>query len=485
MQQMTTIERDLRLELMNSLLTTPHRKLEDVAALHADMIARDPYFYGRLAVWYLANGDVRDHKEVFVGTLLTSDDAEHRDAGFMLLQTLPPYQVARTVDYMKRLRGKVPRSARTAVERYLRGREADPELFDRAALRARKALKHLYASLHIKPGSRADAILFKENPPEGSLALIVRRLAGAPTPAEQARLIVEHRIPYTVAVGAVSQLTPSVLVALINSMTPQEVINTIGSLRSHGALDHPEVKELIDARLSQAATDTRVSAYKARIAAEAANLDTETIARLERVTDQQIARRGSISRPTALLVDKSGSMEQAIDIGKRIAALISGIAASGLWVYAFDTMAYPVQAKGTGLSDWERAFHQVKAGGGTSIGCGLEVLRLERIAVEQIVIVTDEGENQAPYFSQVYERYAAELGTSPSVLIVKVGDATNQIEAQLVQRQVELQTVTFRGDYYALPNLVPLLTRPSRLELLMEIVATPLPVRPDRTRAAA
>ncbi len=35
----------------------------------------------------------------------------------------------------------------------------------------------------------------------------------------------------------------------------------------------------------------------------------------------------------------------------------------------------------------------------------------------------------------------------------------------------------FTGDYYALPNLVPLLSRPSKLDLLMEILEYPLPVR--------
>src|SRR5215469_2835848 len=86
---------------------------------------RDPLFYGHLAVWYQRNGDVRDHKEVFIGHLLVSDVPEHRDAGFMLLQELPPYQVMRVVDFMKRHLGKVPRSARTAVTRYLRAREKD------------------------------------------------------------------------------------------------------------------------------------------------------------------------------------------------------------------------------------------------------------------------------------------------------------------------------------------------------------------------
>ncbi len=131
-------ERDHRLELLNSLLTTPHRRLQDIAELHARLLARDPIFYGHLAVWYQEHGEVRDHKEVFVGCLLTSELPEHRDAGFALLQALPPYQVARVVSFLKRIRRKLPRSARTAVVRYLRAREADPGFFDRAVLRARR-----------------------------------------------------------------------------------------------------------------------------------------------------------------------------------------------------------------------------------------------------------------------------------------------------------------------------------------------------------
>src|SRR5260370_35949053 len=163
-------ERDLRLEILNSLLTTPHRKLEQVGAVHAEMAQRDPIFYGHLAVWYQHNGDVRDHKEVFVGNLLTSELPEHRDAGFVLLQEFPPYECARVIDFMKENCGKVPRSARTAVTRYLREREKNPVFFDRAALRARKAMTHLYATLHIKPCPRAEAALLKHTPPDESLA---------------------------------------------------------------------------------------------------------------------------------------------------------------------------------------------------------------------------------------------------------------------------------------------------------------------------
>lgn len=474
---MNNQERDLRLELLNSFLVTPHRRLESFGPVHAELSDRDPIFYAHLAVWYFRNGDVRDHKEIFAGVLLTEASAELRRIGAALLAGLPPYQVARVVDFMKQMRGKMPRSARTAVTRYLRRREADPAAFDRAAIRARTAMRHLYATLHIKPCDRADAILFKGAPPVGSLPHAVKLLAAATSPEEQARIIVDNRIPYTIAVGTLRTMTPAVVAALVAVMTPQELINAIGSLRRRGVLDNPALKALVERKLLEAPEDRRVSAYKARVAAKAAGLDVAMTARLEQITDTMVKARGSIRRSTALLVDKSGSMTAAIEIGKRLAALVSAITEAPLTVVAFDTIPYFVDAAGSELSQWERAFQGIRADGGTSIGAPLEALRLRRIAVEQIVIVTDQEENTAPWFTSTYKAYRDELGIAPDVVIVQVGGRSGQIEQQLRGERIPVDVLTFKGDYYALPNLIPLLTRKSRLELLMEIMETPLPLR--------
>ncbi|NET39137.1 MAG: hypothetical protein F6K19_45400 [Cyanothece sp. SIO1E1] len=478
---MTTItERDWRLEMLNSLLTTPHRKLETVAETHQLMAELDPIFYGHLAVWYERNGDVRDHKEVFIAHLLTSNLTEHRDAGFIMLQAMPPYQVARVVDFMKRHLGKVPRSARTAVRRYLQTREQNIAQFDRAVLRGRKAMKYLYASLHIKPGPRAHAILFQDAPPEGSPAATLKQLAKAESVAEQAQLIVDHKIPYTIAVGAVRQVTPVVLVALINSMTPQEVINNLKSLKARGAMDHPEMKALIEQKLTAAKDSNRLSAFKAMKATEAAGVTEAIAAQLATVVNEQMKRRGNITRSTALLVDKSGSMSEALEVGKHIAALISGVTTAELFVYAFDVVGYAIAAKGSELSDWEQAFQHIFPSGGTSIGAPLKMMQLKGQRVEQLILVTDEHENNAPYFHQAYREYCAALKIEPTVVIVKVGHHSTYLEQQLRRASVSCETLTFAGDYYALPNLVPMLSRPSRLELLMEILETPLPVRADK-----
>ena len=90
MARMTPAEQDLRLKILNTLFTTPHRKLEAIHPVHADLVKQDPLFYAHLAAWYRKNGDVRDHTEMFVVTLSLSSFEGHREAGLAMLRDLPP-----------------------------------------------------------------------------------------------------------------------------------------------------------------------------------------------------------------------------------------------------------------------------------------------------------------------------------------------------------------------------------------------------------
>jgi hypothetical protein len=511
-------ENDIRLTLLNTLLTTPHRNLSAIYPIHKQMIEQDPRFYVQVAAWYADHGDVRDHKEMFVINLCLSQFEGHRDVGLALLRDLPPYEVARVVDFIKgrevtrtvpkeasKQRGKkaakakkaepeqqekkppqkekvglfvnVPRSMRTEIERYLRERERDAHRLDSALLHGRAAMKRLYAGLHIRPSERSQAILFAEQPPEDSLLFAVKQIAKAESAAEQARAIAEHRIPYRVAASLIHEMTPMVLAALIDVMTPQEVINNMGSLKKHGAFENEDVKKLVQAKLEAAKSDKRVSAYKAKVAMEAAEVSGELAETLDEITETQVKARGTIKRPTALLLDKSGSMQIALEVGRQLGAMISAICESDLFAYAFDSMPYPVQVKGTSLADWEKALAGIHAGGSTSCGVALEWMRKKKQRVEQIIMVTDEGENHAPLFKDAYTAYAQELATNPDVIFVKVGHASKTLEQACAQMGVAASAFEFKGDYYALTNLIPLLTRPSMLELLMEIMEYELPKR--------
>lgn len=473
-------ERDIRLNILNSLLTTPHREVEKVVALHKEMIEQDPLFYGHLATWYNNTGEVRDHKEVFIAALITSDMEEHRDAGFVLLKQLPPYQVARVVTDVKKFFKKVPRCLTTAVKQYLREREANDAWFDKSIIRGKKAIKGLYAGLHIKPSKRADDILFKDNPPEGSAAYFIKILSQTKDAEAQARLIVENKIPYPVAVGAISEMSPAVLVALIDVMTPQEIINNLGSLKKQGVMDNADIKGMIDAKIKSAVKDGRVSGTKAQVAADAAGVNKETREQLEEVTNKKMRAKGTIKRPTALLVDKSSSLQIAIDTGIQIGALVGGIMDADLYVYAFDSMPYEIKAAGDNVTDWQKAFKGIRASGTTSVGSGIAALERNKQFVEQIVIVTDEGENASPYSGTAYQSYCDTMKVKPDVVIIRVGRTCQSTQNRLTQVGANFETFDFNGDYYSLPNLIPMLQAKSRIDLLMEIMEVPLPVRADK-----
>jgi hypothetical protein len=519
---MAAREQDPRLEILNTLLTTPHRKLEQIWPVHRQLVEQDPRFYVRLAAWYHDQGDVRDHKEMFIVTLVLSTFEGHRDVGLALLRGLPPYEVVRVLDFIhgrkatrkvraagpgRKIAGKgasdgaggagsngtapaaatvveefglfrnPPRALRTEIARYLGEREADPEWFDSTALVARKALKRMYALLHIPPGERAQKILFDEDPPADSRLFALKKLMSAESPAAAARAIVEHAIPYRVAATVIKQMTPTVLLALIERMSPQELINNLAALKRRGAFDNPDLKALIEAKLVEARTAGRVSAFKAEEAIHAADPSDEVRRSLEEVADAQVKAKGRIDRPTALLIDKSGSMSVAIELGKRIGALVSSVSAAALYVYAFDTVAYPIESAGNDLAAWEKALKGITAGGNTSCGVALETMRRKKQYVEQIIVVTDEEENTPPLFIPTLKKYREEVKADPNVCFVRTPGGRTLLEDQCRAEGIMADAFQFTGDYYALPNLVPLLSRPSKLDLLMEILEYPLPAR--------
>lgn len=521
-------EEDVRLEVLNTLLTTPHRQLMPLWPVHQELCAKDPRFYVRLAAWYFDKGEVRDHKEMFLVTLSLSGFDGHRDVGLALLRKLPPFQVARVVDFIhgrketkrktvsepadptkpkakprgsgrhsdpdkaeparkkKKVREvvgdfglfkSVPRSLRTEVARYLADREANPEWFDSTVLVARKSLKRLYTVLHVKPGERAQKVLFDDDPPEDSRLATLKRVVKMTDPKEQARLITEAKVPFRVALSVVSEMSPAVLEALIDRMSPQEVINSLGMLRRHGALANPELKLLIDVKLEQARSSKKVSTFKAEAAIKAVDADDDLREKLEQVADEQIKAKGRIRRSTAILCDKSASMDIAIDVGKRIAAMVSAVCEKELYVYAFDTMAYAIEARTHDWAAWKKAFDGINSGGETSVGVALELMRRRGQKVEQFVIVTDEEEYNPPFFIESFLKYRQALAIDPAICFVKVPDSTTKLEDQCKRAGLPYSVFEFNGDYYSLPNLVSLLEPPSQLDLLLDIMDYPLPER--------
>ena len=244
-------QKNTHLALLNSFFSAPSRTLKTLAPIHVRIRFCDPVFYVHLAMWYDRHGEVREHKVLFTAFLLTASLRQLRHVGSVLLQKMPAREVAQIVDFLKLERGNIPRSTRTAVKRYLRQLEVGTGRFDSEALVAKRALKHLYASLHIAPSSRADAVLFKNQPPPGSPVHALRKLAGTRDPRVQAELITLFAIPYDLAIGALDGLSFEVLYALIEKMNPEEAHSRFASMKARGYLENDRVHALVEDKLKQ------------------------------------------------------------------------------------------------------------------------------------------------------------------------------------------------------------------------------------------
>jgi hypothetical protein len=498
-------------------MSCPHRDTDAIRKIHEDLQKRDPSFYAHLAAWYDKKGELRDHKEVFTSMLIVDPYLDNREVGLALWQKAVPFMKTRILGFIKgkkvKIREKtdqkrkvgkkmipvvnvtekivglfknVPSAFKTEVTRYLKWLETNPERFDGVAMRNSDDLRTLYASLKIPHPKRVQQILWDRKYPKDSKLNVFQKIAEAKTPEEAAILIVEQKVPYTTAVGLIDKMTPSILVALINNMSSQEIINNIASLQENGALDNPDTKAIIDKKLKKAETAKNVSALKSKAAINTGRIKDETIiAQLDKIADVQVKSKGTIKIPTAIFVDRSGSMRIAIEAGKHCAALVSGATEANLYVVAFDTLPmeiYPVSARPkdrtTTLTDWEKAFKPVMPGGSTSMGCALEYLRQKKMYAEQIVVITDEGENAGPMFTDVYSRYAEEMKVKPHVIIIRTPNSGETFSNNLKKAGISYDIYSPNGaDYYGLPGLIPLLSRASKLDLLMEIMDSPLPTR--------
>lgn len=497
-QLIPTAEQDVRIEVLNSLLKTPHRDLASLGPIHAAALERDPLFYGHFSVWAYDTTSVRDVKVLVCAHLITSPYALHREAGWVLIQSLPIHQIGQLVEYCKGTLHKEPKILRSAVENVLRTLEAQGRKFERIAVRNRENLHYLYQKLHIRPGSdRVQQLIFKRAAEAGSIGDVVRRIAQSTDDGERARLIVEHKIPYDRAVGAVTsrggRLTPATKLAILMVMTPNEVRNHQAALKRWGLMDQPEAAEIIKQKIAAGTKDKRVQAGRAdqaMAAAEAAGASEDIVAAIRESRD--LAIKGGTRIPSASLhIDKSSSMSRAIDRGKALAARLAAHC-DDLSVYAFDSVAYKRNIPaGASLTVIEREFAQVLAGGNTAIGAGMAKMQRDGDRKDLILVVTDMqdgGGNARPLFEDGYNGYAAAMNHRPNVIVLGVGDVDRSRENRWKAAGVPVQFIDWtdpKSDAYAIDNLIERIAAPDYVAMIEAIMEIELPTRPKPQPALA
>lgn len=264
-------------------------------------------------------------------------------------------------------------------------------------------------------------------------------------------------------------------------------------LNKRGATKHPEIKKIIADKLKKAKTAKkgRVDALKAAFAAkEVVDLDDDLAQIMTDVTDSQLKQHGTITARTVMMIDKSASMEDAIALSKEIGCTLAQ-ACEHLYAYMFDTMPTEIEfdrKSMTTKSAWDERLKMFPARGGTDPSAVIRTLIINNIRIDQILLITDEGENQEGKFANQLKNYEKHFGFMPNVVIVRLGDdrrgypygSCDRIEKSCKRLNIDVDVMKCKDiDQVAIPNLLQLLSRKSVFELVQEILSLSLPNRSD------
>lgn len=467
-----------RNDFITAMGQSPHGDL----SVYADMIAsarrHDQEFLAHAIAWNEINGKVRDARIAFpVLSLESARDAlalelAENSWAHVLMQSprdlVRGYRFALSRQDFKR-RGVF----RDYICRYLRAREEEPNWWDRTAVQHRSSMKELYALAHVKPSVYAQRILFESKYPGGSVFAAIRDLPGMST-SDAASTIVEHRLPFLIIRGALGKKAkePDLLMAMIQSMSPTELVTSAKTLEDMGMKLHPQTRAAFREGLKRVATSKK-QVFKTSVAAE--KVSVETREKLAAVQEKQVKALGP-EGDWLVFGDCSGSMHAAIEAARFVAGTLAGAIKGRVHLVFGSTQPRYFDATGKTLDEIKQETRFVNANGRTSIGCGLDYISSRGHVVNGIVLVTDGGENAHPLFVPTYLAYCKKFGIEPGIYIVLLkGDAPALLEGiKIAGITATVSDMRAAGvDYHSLPNLV-LTMRTNRYSLLDDIMGTPL-----------
>ena len=473
-------------QIIAQLTRSPHGKLEEYLAVGLEASRQEPEFTAHLIAWNHAKGQIRDSKTalpvIHLSTLGGIDADEFNSNALAHLSKLDPRNLLRAIRFAKSANfpadGGFRRQVRRLVHRYLRHREENWALWERTAVQHRRTLKEMYALLHVKPSTMAESILFHGNRPKGTVFEAIANLKDM-SATEAAGTIMQKRIPFLIASGALGakMKDPDTVLALIQRMTPTELVTNTKMLNGLGVKDNAALRSAFEEGLKKAAKSKK-NVLKTTRAAKAVG-DEKLAMKLQAVQEKQMDAT-AIEGNWLVLGDRSPSMVESIDISRHVAATLARMAKGAVSLVFFDGTPYRhIDATGKTYEEILAETRHISEGGnGTCIGCGLLHAMERHAEVDGIAIVSDAQENTPPFFKDVYTAYCQSADKQIPVYLYRCHTPYSpQYDLANTMRAAghDLQEFDLRGgvDYYSLPNVVQTM-RTNRYSLVDEIMATPL-----------
>lgn len=420
------------LQFLRSLTQVPHRNIDADLADYMKFVAENPSLAAKGLVWLIRTSEIRDLREAAAQALLQST-AEYpiiREAGraamlgddvYLIVngfdqdghaiiggldKGLEPHMIIKVIlrVFDSKISPKPTRFVTNLGRDWLRMLEGDFKRWEGVEIRNREDMSRLYTLLRHRPTEdRIYQVLYGDEPPEGSIRAMVKRidaLARDGDMAGAARLALSDE-----ASGVTMQIMSAIfpassqygIIAKIAVMTPNEARNAIAEVERSGILEIPEVREAFEGKVSKA-TRNIASATRRK---SSQTQDVRLQAAVDKAIQAGIDRGGKIQRRMMICGDISPSMERTIPAMVQIVARIAAESECEPTVIFFSSRAEIEYIPDYSLRALERRFGMKSTSGGTAMGSVYKLMASHWGEYDTIVFVTDCEELHSPRFATV------------------------------------------------------------------------------------
>jgi hypothetical protein len=465
-------------QIISELSRSTHGNLADYINVGKKAVKNEPEFFAHLIAWNQIKGQVRDSKVALpiISFAVPDFPEELSENSLAHFATQGPREMLKAFRFAKAVGMKSSKRKKLmkVVAQFLTQKESPWKNWQHFAAQHKHTLKELYVLSHTKPqDARVQSVLFERELPKGSIFEAIANLKNM-TSSEAAGTIMEWRIPFIVAQGALGDKIKdgAIVQALIERMSATELVTNTAMLEKLGMKNNPIIRGAYDKALEKAQSSTK-NVLKTTRAAE--NVKDEKVkAQLQGLQDKQL-KSMAVEGNWLVLGDMSSSMVTAIDVAKEVAGTLAKMVKGKVWLTFFNTAPQTIDVTGAPLDVIKKATQYIRASGSTSIGCGLQRMLDAKQELDGIAIISDGGDNTAPLFAPTYKKYSAWIGKDVPVYFYQcVGDPPALISHMAADHQdMQIFDLTQKIDFYSIPNLVATM-RTNRYSLVDEVMETKL-----------
>lgn len=362
-----------------------------------------------------------------------------------------------------------------AATRWLEARESNPTLLQGLVKAGfKETIKNIARKAGYKPKSEAffATLGWKQKQAEGGhrqvgigeLKLQKRERFDGLSEAEICEAVETQRLSYKDVVGRLPKdvgLTPAIMVACLPSLSDRDLRQLTPTLEELGLMADREIRARWEKAVATS-TDQRSLNIAKNVRSK------ELKEKLEEAADN--AARTAVKEATSesdvhvmFLIDKSGSMEGAIEKSKEaLSRILAGFPSDKVHIATFDTMGTVLRPKAASRAAVLHMLASVKAAGGTVHATAVRALHASGVRIPAgaslvIVVVGDEAGEEGDQFARVFK----DLGYAVSAVALLVSVQTNGVRGQTVRGCARTLKVPFSevqvesfDDPYQVPRVL-------------------------------